>query len=127
MVRIMRSTCCCILGVIGLLGSRFTRWMSNIRVVFSIDLIMTRVLGVRGEFASLRGLKLRRALMTRFEVPGRVLTRIDMQFNVASTSRASLQFRVELVTWAFTVKSDPLTCSPAELPTFGPGVRTLQP
>lgn len=92
-----------------------------------MDLIMTRVLGVRGELASLRGLKLTRALMILFEVPGRVLTRIDMQFNVASTSRASLQFRVQLVTRAFAVKIDPLTCSPVELPTFYPVVRTLQP
>jgi hypothetical protein len=66
---------------------------------------MTRVLGVRGELASLRGLKLRRALMILFEVPGRVLTRIDMQFNVESTSRASLQFRVELVTRALQSKA----------------------
>lgn len=58
---------------------------------------MTRVFGVRGELASLRGLKLRRALMTRFEVVGRVLIRIDMQFSVESTIRASLHFHKGLV------------------------------
>lgn len=60
------------------------------RVVFSIDLIMTRLFGVRGELASLRGLKPRRALMIRFDVAGRALMMIDMQFKVASTIKASL-------------------------------------
>lgn len=68
------------------------------RVVFSIDLIITRVLGVRGELASLRGLKLRRALMTRLDAVGRALMMIDMQFKVASTIRASLQFHERLAT-----------------------------
>jgi hypothetical protein len=63
------------------------------RVVFSIDLTMTLFLGVMGEFASFRGLKLRRAFRIRLEVPGRVRTRIDKQFSVASTRRASLYGR----------------------------------
>jgi hypothetical protein len=67
------------------------------RVVFSIDLIITRVLGVRGELASLRGLKLRRALMIRLDVAGRVLMMIDMQFKVASTIKASLKWHQRLV------------------------------
>jgi hypothetical protein len=68
------------------------------RVVFSIDLIITRDLGVSGELASLRGLKLRRALMIRLDVVGRVLMMIDMQFRVASTIKASLQFHQRLAT-----------------------------
>lgn len=65
--------------------------MSSNRLVFSIDLIMTRDLGVSGELASLRGLKFRIALRMRLEVVGRVLTRMDRQFSVASTTKASLK------------------------------------
>lgn len=61
------------------------------RVVFSIDLASTRVFGVRGELASLSGLKLMTALRIRLEVDGRVRTRIGRQFSVPSTINASLQ------------------------------------
>jgi hypothetical protein len=61
------------------------------RVVFSIDLASTRVFGVRGELASLSGLKLMTALRMRLEVDGRVRTRIGRQFSVPSTMSASLR------------------------------------
>ena len=51
---------------------------------------MTLFLAVRGELANFKGLKVRRAFRMRFDVPGRVRTRIDMQFSVASTINASL-------------------------------------
>lgn len=60
------------------------------RVVFSIDLTSTFVFGVMGELASFSGLKLRTELMIRLDVLGRVRIRIERQFRVASTSRASL-------------------------------------
>ena len=60
------------------------------RVVFSIDLAITRSLGVMGELASLRGLKFNTVLTIRFEVAGRVRTRTERQFSVASTTSASL-------------------------------------
>jgi hypothetical protein len=60
------------------------------RVVFSIDLASTRVFGVRGELASLSGLKLMTALRIRLEVDGRVRTRMGRQFSVPSTISASL-------------------------------------
>lgn len=66
------------------------RCISNILVVFSIDLTRTRVLGVIGEFASFRGLKFKTALRIRFEVAGLVRIRIATQFRVASTTSASL-------------------------------------
>lgn len=61
------------------------------RVVFSMDLTSTRILGVKGELASLSGLKARIALTMRLEVDGRVRTRIDRQFSVPSTMSASLR------------------------------------
>lgn len=64
--------------------------MSNIRVVFSIDLTNTFVFGVIGPCASLKGLKLRTAFRIRDDVEGRARTRIDRVLRVASTSRASL-------------------------------------
>lgn len=60
-------------------------------MVFSTDLIITLILGVRGEWASLRGSKFRRVFKMRLEVPGLVRTRIDKQFRVASTIKASLR------------------------------------
>lgn len=66
------------------------RWMSSILVVFSIDLTRTRVRGVMGELASLRGLKLITALRIRLDVVGLVRIKMDRQFNVPSTTRASL-------------------------------------
>lgn len=75
----------------GRVGSyRLSRWIRSIRVVFSIDLIRTLVFGVMGELASLRGLKPRTVFIIRLDVLGRLRTRMDKQFNVASTRRASL-------------------------------------
>jgi hypothetical protein len=59
-------------------------------VVFSIDLTITRILGVMGELACLRGLKFRMTFKILFEVWGRARIRIDREFRVASTSTASL-------------------------------------
>ena len=59
-------------------------------MVFSIDLMRTLVFGVMGELASLRGLKARTVFMIRFDVLGRLRIKIDKQFKVASTRRASL-------------------------------------
>lgn len=70
---------------------RFRRWINSILVVFSIDLTSTLVLGVMGELASFRGLKFMTALRIRPEVAGLVRTRMDRQFKVPSTTRASLQ------------------------------------
>lgn len=64
--------------------------MSSIRVVFSMDLARTRVLGVMGELASLSGLKFITALRIRLDVEGLVRMRTDRQFSVPSTTRASL-------------------------------------
>lgn len=70
---------------------RLRRCINSILVVFSMDLTSTLVLGVMGELASFRGLKFITALRMRPEVAGLVRTRIDMQFRVPSTTRASLQ------------------------------------
>lgn len=67
-----------------------SKWIRSIRVVFSIDLMRTLVFGVMGELASLRGLKPRTVFIIRLDVLGRLRTRMDRQFNVASTRRASL-------------------------------------
>lgn len=77
--------------VISEVSYRLDKCISSIRVVFSIDLTRTLVLGVIGEFASFRGLKLRTVLRIRFDVAGLFRTSIDNVFNVASTTKASLQ------------------------------------
>jgi hypothetical protein len=64
--------------------------MSNDLVVFSIDLTITRSLGVIGEFACFRGLKFRMTVKILFAVWGRARIRIEREFRVASTSTASL-------------------------------------
>jgi hypothetical protein len=61
------------------------------RVVFSRDFMNTLVFGVMGELASFRGLKLSTELRIRFDVFGRVRTKMERQLSVASTSRTSLQ------------------------------------
>ncbi len=68
--------------------------MSNILVVFSIDLAITRVFGVIGELACLSGLKFRMALRILFAVGGRDRMRTDSEFKVASTRTASLYMSV---------------------------------
>ncbi len=75
---------------------RLMRWRNNIRVVFSIDFMSTFVFGVMGEFASLRGLKLRTALTILLDVPGLVRIRIERVLSVPSTSRASLRTKLRL-------------------------------
>jgi hypothetical protein len=90
---------------------RFDRWISSILVVFSIDLTRTLVLGVMGELASFRGLKLRMVFRMRAEVPGLVRTRTESVLRVASTRRPSL-----LQTWSALQRRHPessgmiLTC-----------------
>ena len=61
------------------------------RVVFSIDFTSTLFRGVKGEFASLKGLKFRTALTILLDVAGRVRMSTDRVLSVASTSRASLE------------------------------------
>ena len=63
---------------------------SRALVVRSIDLIRTRILGVIGELACFKGLKLRIAERILFETAGRVRMRTAMPFKVASTSMALL-------------------------------------
>jgi hypothetical protein len=55
-----------------------------------MDLIITLLLGVNGELAACRGLKLSNALRIRPDVEGRVRTMMDKQVKVASTKRPSL-------------------------------------
>lgn len=74
----------------GLRIYRLARCIKSIRVVFSMDLTITRVLGVIGELASFNGLKLRTALRILLAVPGRLRIKMDRQFKVASTSNTSL-------------------------------------
>ena len=66
------------------------RWVKNMRVVFSSDLMTTLDFGVMGELASFRGLKLRTELRMRLVVLGRVRARMERQFREASTSKTSL-------------------------------------
>lgn len=61
------------------------------RVVFSRDFMKTLVFGVMGELASFRGLKFSTELRMRFDVFGRVRTKMERQLIVASTSKTSLQ------------------------------------
>lgn len=65
--------------------------MSKIRVVFSIDLAITRSLGVMGEFASFRGLKFKMAFRILLAMDGRARMRMEREFRVASISTASLE------------------------------------
>lgn len=59
--------------------------MSNDLVVFSIDLTITRSLGVIGELASLRGLKFRMTFNILLAIRGRARTRREREFKVALT------------------------------------------
>ncbi len=63
---------------------------SNDLVVFSMDLTMTRSLGVIGELACFKGLKFRITFKILLAIWGRARIRIDREFKVASTSTASL-------------------------------------
>lgn len=64
-------------------------------VVFSIDLTMTRSLGVMGEFACFKGLKFKMTVKILFAVWGRARMRMEREFKVASTSTASLHMSVD--------------------------------
>lgn len=70
--------------------------MSSMRVVFSMDLIITRFLGVMGEFASLRGLKFKMALMILGAIDGRARIRRERQLRVESTKTASLYLGISI-------------------------------
>lgn len=63
---------------------------SNDLVVFSMDLTITRSLGVIGELACFNGLKFRMTFKILFAICGRARIRMEREFRVASTSTASL-------------------------------------
>ena len=69
--------------------------ISNDLVVFSMDLTITRSLGVIGELACFRGLKFRITVNILFAIWGRARIRMEREFRVASTSTASLFLSVE--------------------------------
>lgn len=69
-------------------------WISSDLVVFSIDLTITRNLGVIGELASFKGLKFKITFKILFAIWGRARIKIDREFKVASTSTASLRMLV---------------------------------
>jgi uncharacterized membrane protein len=64
--------------------------MRRSRVVFSIDFTITRSFGVIGELASFRGLKFKIAFKILLAIGGRARMSMEREFNVASTSTASL-------------------------------------
>jgi hypothetical protein len=68
--------------------------MSKDLVVFSMDLTITRSLGVIGELACLRGLKFRMTFKILFAILGRDRIKIEREFNVASIRTASLRASV---------------------------------
>lgn len=69
---------------------RFFTWRSNDLVVFSIDLTITRVLGVIWELACFRGLKFKMTVNILIARWGRARIRMEREFKVASTRTASL-------------------------------------
>ena len=71
--------------------------ISNDLVVFSMDLTITRSLGVIGELACFRGLKFRITVKILFAMWGRARIKIEREFRVASTSTASLLLLAEQV------------------------------
>jgi hypothetical protein len=70
--------------------NRFKMCTSNDRVVFSIDLTITRSLGVMGELACFKGLKFMITFKILLAIWGRARIRMEREFKVASTSTASL-------------------------------------
>jgi len=60
-------------------------------VVFSMDLTITRSLGVMGELACFRGLKFKITVKILFAILGRARIRMEREFKVASTRTASLR------------------------------------
>jgi hypothetical protein len=68
----------------------FIKFTSRARAVRSIDFIMTFDFAVRGEFASLNGLKLRTVEIILLAITGRERMSVPKEFNVAVTSNASL-------------------------------------
>jgi hypothetical protein len=69
---------------------RLLIWMSKDLVVFSMDLTMTRSLGVIGELACFRGLKFRMTFKILLAIWGRARIKMEREFRVASTRTASL-------------------------------------
>ncbi len=102
--------------------------MRNMRVVFSMDLTTTFVLGVKGACASLKGLKLRTAFTIRVDVEGLARTRTDRVLRVASTTRASLGFVQLVACLVMDMESiGTLTCYfPATRRAFYPTIQTLR-
>ena len=68
----------------------FNMFMRTARAVRSIDLIFTRIVGVKGPFTVLTGLKFRIVSSILLAIDGRVRSMIAKQFNVAFTKIASL-------------------------------------
>jgi len=65
-------------------------------VVFSMDLTITRSLGVMGELACFKGLKFKITFKIRFATCGRARIRIERVFKVASIKIASLYLSVSV-------------------------------
>jgi hypothetical protein len=70
--------------------NRFKMCTSNDLVVFSIDLTITRSLGVIGELACFKGLKFRITFKILLAIWGLARIKTEREFKVASTSTASL-------------------------------------
>lgn len=68
--------------------------ISRERVVFSIDLTITRSFGVIGELACLRGLKFKMTFKILFAIRGRARIRMEREFRVALTRTVLLQMLV---------------------------------
>lgn len=75
-------------------------FMSKARVVRSMDFIMTLFLGVMGEFASFKGLKLRTLLSILFAVMGRRCISMPKLLSVPVMSNPSL----------YSVRESPAAC-----------------
>jgi hypothetical protein len=73
-------------------------FMSKALVVRSIDFMLTRRVGVAGELACLRGLKLRMAFRILFAIDWRDRIKIARQFKVALTKIASLRLSARVLT-----------------------------
>jgi len=78
----------------GLLGTARNTHLNRALVVLSMDLIITMIFGVIGEFPCFMGLKFRIAEMIFVAIAGRVRMRMARQFKVASTMMGSLPMLV---------------------------------
>lgn len=70
----------------------FNTFIRTARAVRSIDFILTRIVGVKGPFPVLIGLKFRIVSSILLAIVDRVRSMIAKQFNVAFTKIASLLF-----------------------------------